>query len=1088
MKRASIFRVIVAVVFAMFVSVSVNAQESDMALYNKYLTNAWNDFNQKKYDSAINWFKQVSEIIKRNIGENNEEYISTMLSITNCHFCQRQYKEAILYSQEALKLIGVPNTKNIKSYSFASSLKARSLYELGESIESISELKTLLNYQKEYIGKYSAEYATTLNNLAANYAEIGYYRYSIELNSQALEVRGVVSGKNNLNYANSLNNLAVSYANVGDYATAAELYEETRKVILSSSGENGTRNPYYAIVLNNIANSYATLGKYNKAVEICKQAIDIRKSTVGEMHIDYASSLSMLAAIYSDMGDYSQAIILNKQALTICKNNNRINHPKYASILNNLAGNYSNIGDLSAIGLYIQALEIYSQKPNSVRYAKALSNLANYYCKIKDYPKAIELAEEVATILKKLQLENSISYISVLNNIASYYSRSGNNLKAIELYTQVLKIIENKFGEEHPRYSLSLNNLAYNYSKAGDYPTAINLYKQAMAIRKKTLGENHPDYALSLSNIGTTYYRNGEYDKLTPIWQEQLCVDKNYIFKQFRSLLDSQRQLLWQKFSNRIIVANNQYAPLSEKYPEATKTSYNSLLFTKGLILSASIEFDKVIKESGNEELLKVFEELRTTRAILNTYYNKPIAERPESEVKRLKERAAELEDILINGSKEYRDFTEYLDVEWQNVRDALGDKDVAVEFLAAENLLDEKTEPYYAALVLHKGWDAPKYVELMKAEELKEYYLQGSRIYSGIEPVRLYKKIWTMLEPYINEGDNVFFSPDGMLHQMNIEQLYKIGDNRTLIRACERYNLYRVSSTREVYLKRDAIAKTSATLYGGLQYSMSNDSLLVESKKHHGEARVVTFRADRAATVSGWNELPNTKVEIERIDKMCKEKNLTTKVYIANAGNEESFKALSGKKTPIIHLATHGFFYKNEEVDKRNFFRHMMISEQQGPSKPDNSLKRSGLIFAGAQRAWTGEEIPENVDDGILLAEEIATMDLSGTDLVVMSACQTGLGEITSEGVFGLQRAFKKAGVKTLIMSLWKVDDNATALFMECFYERWLGGASKHKAFAAAQKTVREHTYIGDDGKTYNYSNPHYWAAFIMLDDYQKE
>ena len=205
----------------------------------------------------------------------------------------------------------------------------------------------------------------------------------------------------------------------------------------------------------------------------------------------------------------------------------------------------------------------------------------------------------------------------------------------------------------------------------------------------------------------------------------------------------------------------------------------------------------------------------------------------------------------------------------------------------------------------------------------------------------------------------------------------------------------------------------------------------------------------------------------------MLESHKIGVKTYTGVVGNEESFKSLSGKKIPIIHLATHGFFYKNEDVNKKPFLEQICM-ESQNYFKPDNSLKRSGLILAGAQRAWLGEPIPDSVEDGILLAEEIAAMDLSGTDLVVLSACETGLGEITSEGVFGLQRAFKKAGVQTLIMSLWKVDDNATSLFMQTFYKHWLDGKSKHEAFSIAQSTVRENE---------SYSNPYYWAAFIMLD-----
>lgn len=211
----------------------------------------------------------------------------------------------------------------------------------------------------------------------------------------------------------------------------------------------------------------------------------------------------------------------------------------------------------------------------------------------------------------------------------------------------------------------------------------------------------------------------------------------------------------------------------------------------------------------------------------------------------------------------------------------------------------------------------------------------------------------------------------------------------------------------------------------------------------------------------------------MDNISQQMKERNMAVALYKKEIGNEESFKALSGKKTPIIHLATHGFFLKNEEAKIKPFYQLMGV-EQDRP-RPDNSLRRSGLAFAGAQKAWDGEETPKGIDDGIMLAQEIASMDLNGADLVVLSACETGLGEINSEGVFGLQRAFKKAGVQTLVMSLWKVHDGATALFMQTFYDSLLEGKSKRESFAVAQHTLREHKTYGAD--------PYYWAGFIMLD-----
>ena len=522
-----------------------------------------------------------------------------------------------------------------------------------------------------------------------------------------------------------------------------------------------------------------------------------------------------------------------------------------------------------------------------------------------------------------------------------------------------------------------------------------------------------------------------------------------------------------------IVIQNNLYTKVLSNDKQSMGLSYNSLLFSKGVILASDIEFDKVIRESGDTVLLEKFEELRTTRAILNTYYNKPIAERPEGEVERLEARAEVLEKDLLAGSKEYADFTRRLEIEWQDVQAALGDKDVAIEILAADEHIDEDTPPYYAALVLRKGWDAPKFVELCGAEELQAYFDSENGLammYREANSRKLYDLIWGKLAEHIDEGDNIYFSPGGLLHQVNVE-LLQDADGRL---ANEKYNLHRVSSTRELCFEKPKIAHSEAVLYGGLRYDLDSTTMIAQSRAVRPEEEHYALRGLLLDSLRGkLNYLSASKTEVEKISKQMNQHGIKTTLYVEQVGNEESFKALSGKKTPIIHLATHGFFFKNEEAKVKPFFR-MMSMDQERP-RPDNSLRRSGLAFAGAQKAWDGEEIPKGIDDGVMLAQEIASMDLAGTDLVVLSACETGLGEINSEGVFGLQRAFKKAGVQTLVMSLWKVHDEATALFMQTFYENLLSGKSKRDSFAAAQMALRKHRDYGKD--------PAYWAAFVMLD-----
>jgi len=189
------------------------------------------------------------------------------------------------------------------------------------------------------------------------------------------------------------------------------------------------------------------------------------------------------------------------------------------------------------------------------------------------------------------------------------------------------------------------------------------------------------------------------------------------------------------------------------------------------------------------------------------------------------------------------------------------------------------------------------------------------------------------------------------------------------------------------------------------------------------------------------------------------------------STGNEESFKRLSGTSVGLIHLATHGFFLEDVESEYNREIIQMLGGR--GDRATNNLQLRSGLLMAGANRAWTGEEVIEGIEDGILTAEEISQMNLIKTQLVVLSACETGLGEAkTSEGVFGLQRAFKLAGVETLIMSLWTVPDDATADLMIAFYQLWLSGKTKSEAFAEAQRQVRE-----------KYKEPYHWAGFVMMD-----
>ena len=327
-----------------------------------------------------------------------------------------------------------------------------------------------------------------------------------------------------------------------------------------------------------------------------------------------------------------------------------------------------------------------------------------------------------------------------------------------------------------------------------------------------------------------------------------------------------------------------------------------------------------------------------------------------------------------------------------------------------------------------------------------------------------------------MNGVNNVFISPAGILYNIGIESLPTPDGQRFI---SDDFNIFRISSARELiptdYNREDL---SSAVVYGGLDYETSVDKLQFDAKQYTIAASLSkeaksTLRDVRAA-MSSIPYLPGSKTEVEDINNIIKSAKNHVNVYLLTGpdGTELSVLALNGKPIDILHISTHGFYNAEKVSDKvpSLFYIPQLDTE-------DKALTRSGLLMAGAQTLIDGETTHSGVGDGILTAQEISTLDLHHVKIVALSACQTGQGVITGDGVFGLQRGFKKAGVQSILMSLWNVDDEATCMLMTEFYRNWIGdGKRKHDALEAAKRTVRSHKEKGWDA-------PKYWAAFILLD-----
>ncbi len=1005
------------------------------------------------------------ELIYKHYGNEHPYYTSAVTQIANLYTDLGVYEKAIILNEEVLKIR--KKTLGDNHPDFATSLNNLGVnyFNSGNYEKAIVSHEQALKIRKQVLGENHPNYALTLSNLALDYSSIGNYEKAIELYEQALEIVKETHGENHRNYAGVLNNLAGNYSALGNYSQAIVLNEQALKIRKQTLGEN---HPDYARSLNNLASCYSSIGNYLKAIELYEQALKIRKEVLGENHPDYATSLNNLAHCYALMDNYQKAIKFNEQAMEIWKQIFGENHPNYAQSLNNLAGNYFDIGNYQkALELNEQALEIRKQALGEKHpdYAMSLNNLASIFFSMRNYQKAVELDEQALKIQEQILGKTHPDYAMSLNNLASYYSTIGNYQKAVEYNEQALMIRKQVFGEMHPDYAMSLNNLADDFYSMGNYKKAVELDEQALKIIKQAFGETHSKYALLLNNLALDFFKSENYSSSSMCFQQSFNLITQIIRSQFSWLSEYERTLFWNK--NKIsfmLVPSLCY--LSKNYPTYIELSYDAALLSTGLLLQSSQELSNIIMSSGNKEVIQKADELRGLHFTLNKLYEKPISERYLN-TDSLESVAQNLEKELLAQSKEYGDYTRFMAVTWQDVQKNLKDKEVAIEFVEFPIL--ETDSIMYAALVLRKGWERPKMIPLFEKKQIEQYLKQTpDKLYSGYVGRQLYQLMWKPLEEVVEKGDCIYFSAAGIYYQTAVEYL----PSDEGVPLCDLYKFRRLSSTRYLALEESNTAFKNATLYGGIQYDASPSQMLAESKKYQPEENLYAYRgmSDNALRGSKWVALDNTIPEVDYISEELTRNNIQAQVFTGTEANEESIKALSGKEVNILHLAIHGFFLPIEETRKVSYFQRM--GQDNNPA-PDMSMRRSGLIMAGGNNAWVGDTIPDGIDDGILTAQEISVLDFRGMDLVVLSACETGLGDIsTSEGVFGLQRAFKKAGAKTLIMSLWKVNDAVTKSLMNKFYESLMKGKSKHEAFLEAQQFIRS-----------RHPEPQNWAAFIMLD-----
>ncbi|MGE4443248.1 MAG: tetratricopeptide repeat protein [Desulfomicrobium sp.] len=897
----------------------------------------------------------------------------------------------------------------------------------------------------------------------------------------------------------------------GDYAQAVVELQKAHQYASNSSVSKKT----FAFIKNELGSAYWRSGRYNEAKELHLQALALREEVFGPNHKVTSISLNNLALVYQYMGEYDKAEPLFKRVLAIREEFFGSEHLWTSTSLNNLALLYQAMGEYDkAEPLLQRALAIREKALGSEHPLTALSlnNLALLYQDIGEYDKAEPLCKRALAIREKALGSEHPSTATSLNNLALLYQCMGEYDKAESLCKRALAIQEKALGPEHPSTATSLNNLALLYQCMGEYDKAEPLLQRALTIREKTLGPEHPSTANSLDAIGVQYKRLGEYEKSKIFFRKAIAIDEkslgqnhtttakhlcNYgvavactgrildgfkIIARGQAVYNSQLLLLSTFASeNKMLdyLANSGYfysalMSLSINLNEdrsCNAAALNTVLRRKGMVLESQRRlFQNSLQKDPNSASL--FQELSMARiALSNLYFKEPTS--PQGVDSRRDSLVLKIETLEAELSRKSVVFTVQERVSKADVAalaEVLPSDAALVEFVLTPlyNFRAVRKEPrwlpahYLAFVVRARKPDDVQLVDLGPAEaidkKIRKLRLAISNLDPYARPARaLHDLAFAPLAPLLHGVRTIYAAPDGMLNLIPFEVL--MGAKKRFL--VEDYSLVYLPTGRDLLrIGMDAGPSGPAVVLGNPAF---DNAMSAERDK------------PAAGSAFHFSALPGTEKEAVAVRKLL---GPDTVMWLKTQATEDRLLKVHAPR--VLHMATHGFFLEDRQNGESPESAETDVrgrkSETGWSAKVENPMLRSGLALAGANAAVAGL-----ADDGVLSALEALNLDLSGTELVVLSACNTGVGKVkTGQGVYGLRRAFLQAGARSLVMSLWEAPDAETISLMTSFYTN-LNAAKENRAQALRQAMLTE---IRNLKKQHGDAHPFYWGAFVFLGD----
>lgn len=1039
--------------------------------------------NLGETDEALKIILEAENIFLKNYGADHPDYGNILSTIYGVFLLKGDFNKALEYIDKSLLNCEKTVGKNDFKYGSRLGMKVTLLMELGKNQEALQYAQQALEITNNTIGQdnfYSIAFA---QNLGFIQTYNGLHNEAIETLNSALQNAKTVLGENHFVYGSILTTLGQAHSIIGNELIAKKYLSDAIQIFKMNEPLDYLQLKSKGIAYNNLANVFLTMGQYDQALIYYDSTILIFEKLYGKISPDLVIFNGNIGQIYYAKGEVFKALPYLHRALDMIKSNPQWNRTNFSSIFNLLGYAYSDLGeDEKALEFIEKGKAMLSEYDKGKTDHILLLNQADLLNKMKRNEEAEKINLLALQNILETFGERHAFYAGTMSTMSDFYCNVKKYRKAIQYADKAIGIYEKTIGKDHPEYIKALMNKGLVLLEKKDYKYAKKMLLTALNNWSKSSGDYHPNLIEIYKGLSKIENAEGNY----------LSALKYYI--------DARKIIFYQINNNFAVLSENgksgyleQHKPFFSdfhtflisnisKFPQADTLIYNDILSMKGSVLSSSKSVYESIKSSGDSVLLSYYFDWKSLRQLIakQESLDKSTRQFDNNSLDSLIQLSDIMEQKLTMNSSEFRQALTPLS--WRDIKKGLLPEEAVVEFFTVDDE-DKKNNPKYYAIVIRGDYEFPEIVSLFTENQLlsilnydnsniEDYLYWVYETGNKKNITALYQMVWQPVEAHLNKIKKVYYSPSGLLHRIAFAAIEK----KKGISLIDEYELNYINSGKDIVYREQSSSSgiKTALMVGGINYetdSMQMAQNMANNPEYYSYSTSTDFESgnfadtvekdslvaeiDHSLTEARGNiaYLHGSLKEIQNIGDLLKKNSVHTIKWSGYQALEDNFKKC-GQFYPspdIIHLSTHGYFLQSKSI---------------------NPLFDSYLAFAGVQNVYKGGNAIPNFEDGFLNAYEVVDMNLANTRLIVLSACDTGLGDIKiGEGVYGLPRAFKLAGCDHVIMSLWKIPDQKTADFMLSFYQNWLSGLNINDAFLKTQREMKE-----------KYKDPYYWAAFVLI------